>query len=220
MSPAELVEVKRQVTELLQKQLIEPSVSLFGAHCLLKKIGELEMVIDHQALNLMTVKNCYPLPRIDDLSDKLQGSQFFTSLDAGSSFHPVLLQESDHPKTAFSTPFGHYQFRVLPFGLKNAPATFQAAMDKVFNPNKYEADGTINPLAELSDFVLVLERSRRSQIGLNLKASLNYNSSLVSLTSSRSTYKAIPTLLCPSLSCSRSKLHLPGLLLVVNPLQM
>ena len=122
---------------------------------MLKKTGELEMVIDYQALNLMTDKNRYPLPRIDDLSDKLQGSQFFTSLDAGSSFHQILLQESHHPITASRTPFGHYQFRMLPFGLKNAPATFQAAMNKVFNPNKYEADGTINPLAALSDFVLV-----------------------------------------------------------------
>ncbi len=161
LSPAELVEIKRQVTELLQKQLIkqliELSVSPFGAPILfvLKKTGELQTVIDYRALNKMTVKNRYPLPRIDDLFDKLQGSQFFTSLDAASGFHQILLQESDRPKTAFRTPFGHYQFCVLPFGLTNAPATFQAAMNKVFNPNKYEADGTINPLSELSDFVLV-----------------------------------------------------------------
>ena len=93
LSPAELVEVKRQVTELLQRQLIEPSVSPFGAPILfvLKKTGELRMVIDYRALNKMTVKNRYPLPRIDDLFDKLQGSQFFTSLDAASGFHQILL---------------------------------------------------------------------------------------------------------------------------------
>ena len=103
----------------------------------------------------MTIKNRYPLPRIDDVFDKLQCSQFFTSLDAASGFHQVLLQESDCPKTAFRTPLGHYQFKVLPFGLTNAPATFQAAMNKVFAPNKYDAYGNIDPLAELSDFVVV-----------------------------------------------------------------
>lgn len=97
LSPSELQEVKRQVTELLQKQLIEPSVSPFGAPILfvLKKGGDLRMVIDYRALNKLTVKNRYPLPRIDDLFDKLQGSQYFTSLDAASGFHQILLQEYD-----------------------------------------------------------------------------------------------------------------------------
>ncbi len=123
---SELIEVKRQVTELLQKQLIEPSVSPYGAPLLfvLKMGGELRMVIDYRALNKLTIKNRSPLPRIDDLFDKLQGSQYFTSLDAASGFHQILLQESDRPKTAFRTPFGHYKFRVLPFALTNAPATF------------------------------------------------------------------------------------------------
>ena len=157
LSPAELIEVKRQVTELLQKQLIEPSVSPYGAPILfvLKKGGALRMVIDYRALNKLTVKNRYPLPRIDDLFDKLQGSQYFTSLDAASGFHQILLQESDRPKTAFRTPYGHYQFRVLPFGLTNAPATFQAVMNKIFDHPKFLANGEINPLAALADYVLV-----------------------------------------------------------------
>ena len=157
LSPSELAEVKRQVTELLQKQLIEPSVSPYGAPLLfvLGKGGELRMVIDYRALNKLTDKNQYPLPRIDDLFGKLQRSQYFTSLNAASDFHWILLQESDRPQTAFQTPFGHYQFRVLPFGLTNAPATFQAVMNQVFEQPKYLADGSINPLSAMSDFVLV-----------------------------------------------------------------
>ena len=155
LSPAELIEVKRQVTELLQKQLIEPSTSEYGSPILFvqKKDGTLRMVIDYRALN---ITNRYPpLPRIDDLYDKLQGSQYFTSLDAASGFHQILLKESDRPKTAFRTPFGHYQFRVLPFGLINAPATFRTVMNKVFSPPTFNADGSLNNEADLADFVLV-----------------------------------------------------------------
>ena len=157
LSLSELQEVKRQVTELLQKQLIEPSVSPFGAPLLfvLKKGGDLRMVIDYRAWNKLTIKNRYPLPRIDDLFDKLQGSQYSTSLDAASGCHQILLQESDRPKTAFRTPFGHYQFRMLPFGLTNAPATFQAVMNRVFDHPKFLANGKVNPLSALSDYVLV-----------------------------------------------------------------
>ena len=99
--------------------------------------------------------NSFPLPRIDDLFDKVHGSQYFTSLDAASGFHQILSQESDRPKTAFRTPFDHYQFRVLPFGLTNAPATFQAVMNRVFEHLKFLADGKVNPLAAILDFVLV-----------------------------------------------------------------
>ena len=157
LSPSELQEVKRQVTELLQKQLVEPSVSPFGAPILfvLKKGGDLRMVIDYRALNKLTIKNRYPLLRIDDLFDKLQGSQYFTSLDAASGFHQILLQKSDRPKTAFRTPFDHYQFRVLPFGLTSAPATFQAVMNRAFDHPKVLANGKVNPLSALSNYVLV-----------------------------------------------------------------
>jgi len=142
--------------KLLQKQLIEPSVSPYGAPLpfVLKKASERRMVIHYCALNKLTIKQRFSLPGIDDLFDKLQGSQYFTSLDAASGFHQILSQESDRPKTAFRTPFD-YQFRVLPFGLTNAPATFQAVMNRVFEHPKFLADGKVNPLAAILDFVLV-----------------------------------------------------------------
>ena len=157
LSPSELQEVQRQITDLLSKQLIEPSVSPYGAPILFveKKTGELRMVVDYRALNKVTVKNRYPLPRIDDLFDKLFGAKYFSCLDAASGFHQILLKDDDKPKTAFRTPFGHYQFRVLPFGLTNAPGTFQGVMNNVFNPPKFCADGSLNPKHRLSDFSCV-----------------------------------------------------------------
>lgn len=121
-----------------------------------KKDGSLRMVVDYRALKKLTFKNRYPLPRIDDLFDKLHGAKYFSSLDVASGFHQILLKEEDRPKTAFTTPFDHYQFRVLPFGLTNAPATFQAVMNRLFNQPKYNANGTENPMHILSEFVLVL----------------------------------------------------------------
>ena len=101
LSPAELAEVKSQVQDLLERGLIEPSTSAHGAPILFvkKKTGELRMVVDYRALNKLTVKNRYPLPRIDDLFDKLHGVQYFTSLDAASGFHQILLKPGDRPNT-------------------------------------------------------------------------------------------------------------------------
>lgn len=156
LSPAELAEVKSQVQDLLERGLIEPSTSTYGAPILFvkKKTGELRMV-DYRALNKLTVKNRYPLPGIDDLFDKLHGAQYFTSLDAASGFHQILLKPKDRPKTASRTPFGHYQFKVLPFGLTNAPATFQTVMNKLFDQAHFDANGAAIPGELLSDFVLV-----------------------------------------------------------------
>ena len=134
LSPLELDEVKRQVTDLLAKGMIRPSTSPYSAPILFvgKKDGSLRMCIDYRGLNAVTVKNRYPLPRIDDLLDKLRGSAYFSSIDLQQGYNQIRIADSDIPKTAFRTPFGHYEFTVLSFGLTNAPATFQAVMDRTF----------------------------------------------------------------------------------------
>ncbi|KAJ9533200.1 hypothetical protein QJQ45_018307, partial [Haematococcus lacustris] len=136
LSPREEAEVKKQVAELLAKGLIEPSSSPYGAPILFvqKKDGSLRMCIDYRALNKLTVRDRYPLPRIDDLFDKLAGKRVFSSLDLQSGYHQIRITEEDVPKTAFLTPMGQFQFKVLCFGLTNAPATFQRMMNNVFKP--------------------------------------------------------------------------------------
>jgi hypothetical protein len=126
--------MQRQIEELLQKGWVEPSTSPYGAPILFvgKKDGGLRMCIDYRALNKLTVKNRYPLPRIDDLFDQLRGAQYFSSIDLAQGYHQIRIPPEDVPKTAFRTPIGHFQFKVLCFGLTNAPATFQQVMNQIF----------------------------------------------------------------------------------------
>ena len=133
ISPREYDEMSKQITDLLKKDFIVPSTSPYGAPILFvgKKDGSLRMVIDYRALNKITIKNRYPLPRIDMLLDRMQGYKIFSTLDLCSGYHQIKLHEDDAHKTAFRTPLGHYQFTVLPFGLANAPATFQGLMNTV-----------------------------------------------------------------------------------------
>jgi hypothetical protein len=136
-SPMELEEMERQVKELLALGYIEPSTSPFGAPVLFVKkprSAALRMCIDMRALNSQTIRNALALPRIDDLLDMMGGSKYFTALDMSKAYHQARLQPSDIPKTAFRTPFGHFQFKTLLFGLTNAPAAFQGVMNKIFAP--------------------------------------------------------------------------------------
>jgi hypothetical protein len=136
MSPAELAELQRQLKDYLDKGWIQPSTSPFGAPVLFarKKDGSLRMCIDYRGLNAITIKNRYPLPRIDELLDQLQGATIFSSLDLWSGYHQVRVHPADIHKTAFRTRYGHYEFTVLPFGLTNAPATFMHVMNDVLRP--------------------------------------------------------------------------------------
>ena len=136
MAPTELKELKVQLQELVDKGFIRPSTSPWGAPVFFvkKKNGTLRLCIDYRQLNRVTIKNKYPLPRIDDLFDQLQGASVFSKIDLRSGYHQLKIKEGDIPKTAFRTRYGHYEFLVMPFGLTNAPAAFMDLMNRVFHP--------------------------------------------------------------------------------------
>ena len=120
----------------MDKGFVRPSVSPWGAPVLFvkKKDGTLQMCIDYRQINKVTVKNKYPLPRIEDLFDQLRGASVFSKIDLRSGYYQLRVKEVDVPKTAFRTRYGHYEFLVMPFGLTNAPAAFMDLMNRVFRP--------------------------------------------------------------------------------------
>ena len=136
MAPTELKELKSQLQELLDKGLIRPSVSPWGAPVLFvkNKDGTLRMCIDYRQINKVTVKKKFPLPRIEYLFDQLKGAGVFSKIDLRSGYYQLRVKEGDVPKTAFRTQYGHYEFLVMPFGLTNAPAAFMDLMNRVFRP--------------------------------------------------------------------------------------
>jgi hypothetical protein len=137
LSPLEYRELEKQVTKFLRDRILEMSQSPYGAPVLFvpKPNGRgLRLCVEYRALNSITVKNRCTIPRIDDLLDAVSGSAYFTSLDLTYGYHQIWISEEDRPKTAFRTPFGHFQFKVLIEGLTNAPATFHTVMNSIFHP--------------------------------------------------------------------------------------
>ncbi|GJV48579.1 putative reverse transcriptase domain-containing protein [Tanacetum coccineum] len=136
LAPSEMKELSEQLQELSDKGFIIPSSSPWGAPVLFvkKNDGSFWMCIDYQELNKLTVKNHYPLPRIDDVFDQLQGSNVYSKIDLRSGYHQLRVREEGIPKMVFKTQYGHYEFQVMPFGLTNAPAIFIDLMHRVCKP--------------------------------------------------------------------------------------
>ncbi|KAH0643755.1 hypothetical protein KY290_033609 [Solanum tuberosum] len=161
MAPAELKELKEQLKDLLDKGFIRPSNSPWGAPVLFvkKKDGSLRMCIDYRKLNKVTIKNKYPIPRIDDLFHQLQRASHFSNIDLRSSYHQLKVIDSDIPKTTFRTRYGHYEFVVISFGLTNAPATFMDLMNRVFK--QYLDLFVIIFIDDISSFTLGMRKNMR-----------------------------------------------------------
>ncbi|KAL4323589.1 hypothetical protein GQ457_11G020340 [Hibiscus cannabinus] len=140
MAPTELQELKKQLHELLDQGFIRPSVSPWGAPVLFvkKKDGSMRLCIDYRQLNKVTIKNKYPLPRIDDLFDQFRGARVFSKIDLRSGYYQLKVTEADISKTAFRMRYGHFEFLVMPFGLTNAPAAFMDLMNRIFQPYLYQ----------------------------------------------------------------------------------
>nr|GEW03608.1 hypothetical protein [Tanacetum cinerariifolium] len=132
----EMQELSNQLQELAYRGFIRPSTLPWGALVLFvkKKDGYFRMCIDYRELNKLTVKNRYPLPRIDDLFDQLQGLSVYLKIDLRSGYHQLRVWDEDIHKTAFRTRYGHYEFQVMSFGLTNAPAVFMDLMNRVYKP--------------------------------------------------------------------------------------
>ncbi|MCO5573344.1 hypothetical protein L7F22_027113 [Adiantum nelumboides] len=137
VSQAQQEEIMRQVNELVEKEMARPSSSPFCSPVLLvkKKDGTYRMCVDYRALNRITIKNRFLVPQVEDLIDKLQGSTYFSRIDLKSGYHQISIVDEDIVKTAFRTKFGLYEYLVMPFGLINAPATFNHMMERIFQPH-------------------------------------------------------------------------------------
>ncbi|GJY38255.1 putative reverse transcriptase domain-containing protein [Tanacetum coccineum] len=136
LDPLEMQELSNQLQELADRGFIRSSTSPWGAPVLFvkKKYGSFKMCIDYRELNKLTVKNCYPLPKIDDLFHQLQGLSVYSKIDLRSGYHQLRVRGEDIPKSAFRTRYGHYEFQVMPFGLTNAPTVFMDLMNRVCKP--------------------------------------------------------------------------------------
>jgi hypothetical protein len=136
MPPNELAELKTQLQDLLEKGFIQPSSSPWGCPAIFvkKKDQTLQMCVDYRPLNEVTIKNKYPLPRIDILFDQLTRARVFSKIDLRSGYHQIRIRPEDIPNTAFITRYGFFEYLVMSFGLTNAPAHFTYLMNSVFMP--------------------------------------------------------------------------------------
>ena len=136
MAPTELKELMVQMEEMVNKGFFRPSTSPWGAPVLFvkKKDGSMRLCIDYRELNKVTIRNQYPLSRIDDLFDQLQGAKVFSKIDLRSGYHQLRVHDEDVSMTSFRTRNEHFEFLVMPFGLTNAPAAFMDLMNRIFRP--------------------------------------------------------------------------------------
>ena len=136
MAPIELQELIVQLKELLDKGFIRPSTSPWGAPVLFakKKDKTFRLCIDYRQLNRVTIKNRYPVPRIDDLFEQLRGTRVYSKIDLRTGYHQLRVGDTDIPKAAFKTCYGHFEFTMMPIGLTNALAAFMDLMHRVFQP--------------------------------------------------------------------------------------
>lgn len=160
LSEPESQELLRQIRDLIEKGFIQPSTSPWGAPVLFaaKKDGGLRLCIDYRALNKQTVKNCYPLPRIDEIFDSLRQATLFTTLDLRSGYHQIRLDPESIPLTAFRTRYGLFEFLVVPFGLTNAPATFMNLVNDILRPY------IDNFVSAYLDDILIFSKTRAEHI--------------------------------------------------------
>ena len=133
--PSQYEEVRQHITELLDKNIIRESTSPYSSPIVVvrKKSGLIRLCVDYRHLNLKTVKDAYPLPRMEESWDALTGSKFYSTIDLASGFYQVAMHENDRHKTAFTTPFGLYEYNRMSMGLCNAPSTFQRLMQSVMH---------------------------------------------------------------------------------------
>ena len=141
LPPSQFAQVKAHVQELVGKGIVQPSCSPYASPIVVvqKKDGTIRLCVDYRQLNAKTRKDAYPLPRIEESLDALTGATLFSTLDLASGYHQVPMAERDKDKTAFCTPFGLFEFNRMPFGLCNAPSTFQRLMERIFSDQSFHS---------------------------------------------------------------------------------